>query len=85
MSSSLRNDSPPGDGGFAFLSHNSLDKGEVEALAYALLDRGVRPWLDKWDLIPGRPWQSEIEKALAAAGAAPDANLACQNGKRVLF
>ena len=58
-----------GAGGFAFLSHNSLDKGEVEALAYALLDHGVRPWLDKWDLIPGRPWQSEIEKALAVAGA----------------
>ena len=54
---------------FVFLSHNSRDKPAVEALAGALLDRGIRPWLDKWDLTPGRPWQSEIEQALANADA----------------
>ena len=52
-----------------FLSHNGRDKPEVETLARALLDRGVRPWLDKWDLTPGRPWQTEIEQALAASRA----------------
>ena len=54
----MREDQPQ-DGRFVFLSHNSRDKPAVEELAYALLDHGIRPWLDKWNLIPGRPWQTE--------------------------
>ena len=56
-------------GAFLFLSHNSRDKPAVEALAYALLDAGVRPWLDKWDLVPGRSWQQGIVDALRDAHA----------------
>lgn len=52
-----------------FLSHNSQDKPAVETLAYALLDAGVRPWLDKWDLVPGLPWQKGIIDALRDAQA----------------
>jgi formylglycine-generating enzyme required for sulfatase activity len=52
-----------------FLSHNSQDKPAVEALAYALLDAGVRPWLDKWDLVAGLPWQKGIVDALRDAQA----------------
>jgi formylglycine-generating enzyme required for sulfatase activity len=58
-----------GFGGFVFLNHNSLDKQAVEALAYALLDAGVQPWLDKWDLVPGRPWQVAITDAIRDAHA----------------
>ncbi|WMP17300.1 nSTAND1 domain-containing NTPase [Thiothrix lacustris] len=47
-----------------FLSHNSADKPLVEQLAHRLRAEGVDPWLDKWNLIPGDPWQEEIEKAL---------------------
>jgi hypothetical protein len=47
-----------------FLSHRSIDKPVVEDLAGRLLDAGVTPWLDKWNLVPGEPWQPEIEKAL---------------------
>ncbi|MCP4663247.1 MAG: TIR domain-containing protein, partial [bacterium] len=47
-----------------FLSHHSADKPGVESLAFALLDRGIRPWFDKWDLTPGRPWIPELEDAL---------------------
>ena len=47
-----------------FLSHNSLDKPLVESLARKLQESGLRPWLDNWNLIPGIPWQPEIEKAL---------------------
>ncbi|MGH7342730.1 MAG: SUMF1/EgtB/PvdO family nonheme iron enzyme, partial [Candidatus Rokuibacteriota bacterium] len=54
---------------FVFLSHNSRDKPAVEALAYALLDAGVRPWLDKWHLVPGLPWQKGIIDALRDAQA----------------
>ncbi len=48
-----------------FLSHNSKDKPAVETLARRLEDEaGLKPWLDKWNLVPGDPWQEAIEKAL---------------------
>jgi WD40 repeat protein/TPR repeat protein/energy-coupling factor transporter ATP-binding protein EcfA2 len=48
-----------------FLSHNSKDKLAVELLAKRLEDEAtIRPWLDKWNLIPGDPWQEGIEEAL---------------------
>jgi WD40 repeat protein len=48
-----------------FLSHGSADKPAVEELARRLAKEGIRAWLDKWNLIPGDPWQPAIEKALA--------------------
>jgi len=48
-----------------FLSHSSADKPAVEELARQLAKVGIQAWLDKWHLIPGNPWQSDIEKALA--------------------
>ena len=48
----------------AFLSHNGADKPLVEELANQLEQRGLRCWLDKWNLIPGDPWQPAIEDAL---------------------
>ena len=45
-----------------FLSHNSADKPAVEALALRLRqETDIEPWLDKWNLIPGQPWQEELE------------------------
>ena len=50
-----------------FLSHNSGDKPAVEALALRLRkERDIEPWLDKWNLIPGQPWQEELEVAIRA-------------------
>jgi hypothetical protein len=49
-----------------FLSHNSHDKPSVEELARRLVKVGIRPWLDKWNLVPGEPWQEAIEEALDA-------------------
>ena len=48
----------------AFLSHNSADKSSVESLAEELEKRGLACWLDKWNLVPGDPWQPAIEEAL---------------------
>jgi hypothetical protein len=48
-----------------FLSHSSADKPAVEELARRLAKEGIQAWLDKWHLIPGNPWQRDIEKALA--------------------
>ena len=48
-----------------FLSHNSQDKSLVEALARRLEDEAqLKPWLDKWHLVPGEPWQDELERAV---------------------
>lgn len=48
-----------------FLSHNSQDKPAVEELAQRLRSAGIRPFLDKWHLVPGVPWQEGLEEALA--------------------
>ena len=48
----------------AFLSHNGTDKSSVDRLAEELEKRGLACWLDKWNLVPGDPWQAAIEAAL---------------------
>lgn len=48
-----------------FLSHNEEDKPAVEKLARRLEDEArLHPFLDKWHLIPGEPFQEAIEEAL---------------------
>lgn len=48
-----------------FLSHTSGDKDAVERLARRLrAEAQLEPFLDKWHLIPGNPWQEELEQAL---------------------
>lgn len=44
-----------------FLSHNNQDKPAVRQIAEALQDRGLRVWLDEWELTPGRRWQDELD------------------------
>lgn len=49
-----------------FLSHSGNDKPMVERLAAQLTNEtGLKPFLDKWHLVPGEPWQEALEKALA--------------------
>lgn len=52
-----------------FLSHNSKDKPAVRKLAEALRARGLRVWLDEWELVPGRPWQEALEEIIETTGA----------------
>jgi WD40 repeat protein len=48
-----------------FLSHNSEDKPSVERVAHRLVEEGnLDPWLDRWNLVPGEPWQEGLEEAL---------------------
>lgn len=49
----------------AFLSHSCKDKPLVEAVAEALGQRGIIPWLDKQQLLPG---ESLIEQLKTAIG-----------------
>ena len=51
-----------------FLSHNSKDKPAVEWLATKLTDQAkLTVFLDIWNLVPGDPWQEDLENALAAS------------------
>lgn len=59
-----------GEGHDVFLSYDRRDQAEVVRLAEALRRRGVRPWLDVWDLAPGRPWQEELEAVIRTVPAA---------------
>ncbi len=56
---------PPRSRYDVFLSHQSGDKPQVERLAARLEDEAkIKPFLDKWHLVPGQPWQEELESAL---------------------
>ena len=51
-----------------FLSHNGRDKEAVEYLARRLArEAGLKPWLDKWELVPGEAWQEALEAGLEAS------------------
>ena len=53
-----------------FLSHNSSDKPAVRELGEALQRRGLKVWLDEWNLVPGRPWQEALEAIIETAQSA---------------
>jgi tetratricopeptide (TPR) repeat protein len=47
-----------------FLSYNSSDREIVEKVARKLRERGIKPFLDQWYLVPGRSWVEALEKSL---------------------
>lgn len=47
-----------------FLCHNVHDKPQVREMNEHLKRAGLRTWLDEEQLLPGRPWQIEIEKRI---------------------
>jgi formylglycine-generating enzyme required for sulfatase activity len=53
-----------------FLSHNSKDKPAVREVGMALRVRGLKVWLDEWELVPGRPWQEALERIIETIGCA---------------
>jgi WD40 repeat protein/KaiC/GvpD/RAD55 family RecA-like ATPase len=52
-----------------FVSYHWRDHPAVEALARALREAGIRVFLDRWYLNPGRPWPQGLEAALGSCGA----------------
>jgi hypothetical protein len=48
-----------------FLCHNNKDKPAVKKIGGELKARGVKPWLDEWELRPGLPWQRALEAQIA--------------------
>jgi ActR/RegA family two-component response regulator len=47
-----------------FLCHNSEDKPMIKTIGKNLNKRGLRPWLDEWELQPGLPWQVLVEQQI---------------------
>jgi hypothetical protein len=58
---------PPYD---VFFSYNSQDQAVVQTVARALQDRGLTVFLDRWYLVPGRPWFHALEGVLGGCRAA---------------
>jgi hypothetical protein len=53
-----------------FLSHSHEDAPWVEALARRLEDDcGLKVWLDKWVLVPGKSWQQAMARGLEEAAS----------------
>lgn len=52
-----------------FLSYHSRDREPVERIARSLCEQGLKPFLDQWYLVPGRPWSQALENALASCRA----------------
>src|SRR4051794_36656135 len=52
-----------------FLSHNRRDKPQVEEIGKRLRARGLRVFLDEWELRPGFPWQEGLEEGIQASRA----------------
>ena len=52
-----------------FLSYNSRDREVVMRLHELLRQRSVKTFLDRNDLMPGMPWQRELEQAISRARA----------------
>ncbi|MEM8952423.1 MAG: SUMF1/EgtB/PvdO family nonheme iron enzyme [Pseudomonadota bacterium] len=50
-----------------FLGHASEDKPQVRELYHQLKAKGLEPWLDAVDLMPGQLWRVEIPKAIKSA------------------
>ena len=47
-----------------FLSYASEDFDEVKPLYERLKDQGLRPWLDRENLLPGVDWDREISREI---------------------
>ena len=66
-------------GAHIFLAHAREDKPQVRKLYAGLKARGLDPWLDEVDLVPGQIWKEEIPKAIRQAGVF----LACLSSRSV--
>jgi TIR domain len=52
-----------------FLSCHGQGRAAVEAVARALRERGIEPFLDRWYLAPGQPWHSALQLILGRSRA----------------
>lgn len=53
-----------------FISHNKCDRATVCRLGEELRKRGLRVWLDEWELPPGHQWLPALERIIATTKTA---------------
>lgn len=53
-----------------FLAHSSKDKPLIRQIYQTLKERGMRPWLDEEEIVPGALFQDEIQRAIGTIKAA---------------
>ena len=54
----------PEHGYDVFLSYNSADRSAVDEIAHRLRDAGIHAFMDVRRLVPGEPWQEDLEEVL---------------------
>ncbi|MEL6132837.1 MAG: TIR domain-containing protein, partial [Bacteroidota bacterium] len=47
-----------------FLCHNSQNKEIIKCIGNQLKAFGILPWLDEWEIVPGRPWQDALAEQI---------------------
>jgi serine/threonine protein kinase/GTPase SAR1 family protein len=47
-----------------FLCYNPADQVAIIDIGKRLKEQGILPWLDKWELQPGRSWQRSLEQQI---------------------
>ncbi len=52
-----------------FLSYNSRDRGAVVRVQELLYERAIKTFFDRDDLMPGMPWQDELERVISQVRA----------------
>ena len=52
-----------------FLCHHSEDKPMVKVIGRALQSLGLLPWLDEWEVAPGRSWQKAMDREISRVRA----------------
>jgi hypothetical protein len=60
----------PSRGRDVFCSYNSFDHAAVERIAQALRERCLTVFLDRWELVPGRPWPDALEEHIGRCRSA---------------
>jgi hypothetical protein len=53
-----------------FICYNPENQKSILKIATLLKERNILPWLDIWELRPGKPWQPELEKQIEKITAA---------------
>ncbi len=47
-----------------FVSYNTRDQSDAIKISESLLELGILPWIDKWNVKPGDSWHTELESVI---------------------
>jgi len=53
-----------------FICYADTDKELVRTISLKLMERGIKPWFDEWELRPGLAWQETLENEIERINSA---------------